>query len=183
MASCHRALLLTLAAGTQVACCATWQMASAVVSAPMATVARFGMRGPLRGSRMGNEMLHQTVPSSGGQGAHAGGEKRVSWISDVLWDFYWKYILIRFWVLYFFFFYLDLIAMTSSRLVEKPRPLPSSRSEKEGNFISSLEKQYIHQGGQFLNVFFKSNYIPHKKWHMHANMNQRKNGLNILKTN
>ena len=69
--------------------------------------------------------------------------------------------------------------MTSSRLVEKPRPLPSSRSEKEGNFMSSLEKQSIHQGGQFLNVFFKSNYIPHKKWHMHAKMNLRKYGLNI----
>ena len=33
-----------------------------------------------------------------------GGEKGVSWIMDVQWDFFKKYILIRFWVLYFFFF-------------------------------------------------------------------------------
>ena len=73
-----------------------------------------------------------------------GGEKGVSWIMDVQWDFLKKYILIRFWVLYLFFFYQDLIAMASVRWVGKPRILPSGRSLRKKKTLALIGKNLIY---------------------------------------
>ena len=73
-----------------------------------------------------------------------GEEVRVSRIMDVQWDFFKKYILIRFWVIYLFCFYQDLIAMGSVRWVGKPRILPSGRSWRKKKTLALIGKNLIY---------------------------------------